>query len=249
MGERANQQIARRMRAYWDERARLNAAYFVDTSLSYDAPDMDAFWRDGEVIVDKALTGGPVTVIPGGTAVEIGCGLGRNLRALAKHYDHVVGFDISEQMLAQARTHLDPTIEVRLSDGTSLRPLPDGAADLVLSYTVLQHIPDTRVQRGYLREAARVLAPGGYVVVQWNGTAGSTLGWAARRWLRTARARLGRAPEPYGREAPEFIGARIPRPHMVAALQELGLEVCGTTGDGTIDSWVWARRPVAGGAA
>jgi ubiquinone/menaquinone biosynthesis C-methylase UbiE len=237
------------MQSYWDQRARLNAAYYVDTSLSYDDPDMDAFWATGETIVKRALQDGPVAVPVGGTAVELGCGLGRNLRALAARYDRAIGLDISQEMLDRARDHLEPGIELVRCDGTSLRPLPDEAADFVLSIIVLQHIPDVAVIAGYVRDIARVLRPGGYAVLQWNGSRGTSLGWAARRWALIIRRRLVRPAEPYGREVAEFLGSRIPLARMRTVMEHAGLEVCGTAGDGTLDSWVWARKPERPGAA
>lgn len=48
-----------------------------------------------------------------------------------------------------------------LADGTVL-PLPDGCADVVTSFTVLEHVAD---ERQALRELRRVLRPGGLLVV------------------------------------------------------------------------------------
>src|SRR3954468_9875031 len=130
------------MRSYWDEGARRNAVWYVDTSLDYDNPDLQKFLETGRTIVHDALDRAPTT--PPGTdlAVEIGCGLGRICKALTERFDRVVGVDISPEMLRRAREHVpEPSVEFMLGDGVSLAGIETGAADLVLSFTVFQHIP------------------------------------------------------------------------------------------------------------
>ncbi len=43
-------------------------------------------------------------------------------------------------------------------------PAPDASAELVMTFTVLQHMPDAQAE-AVIREMARVLAPGGHVLV------------------------------------------------------------------------------------
>src|SRR5581483_11917494 len=110
------------MRAYWNDRAKANAAWYVDTSLDYAAPDMDRFWETGRVIVAEALDKDPPAK-PGGTdlAVEIGPGLGRICVALADRFDRVVGVDISEEMVSRATELVDNSkVSFVLGDGASL---------------------------------------------------------------------------------------------------------------------------------
>src|SRR5437763_15507446 len=119
------------MRAFWDEAADRNAMYYVDTSLSYDSPDPAAFLEGGRRVAAIALD--PTKATPPGNAlaVEIGCGLGRVCAALAESFDRVVGFDISERMIGQARELVtDPRVEFRHGDGVSLPGVEDGSADL-----------------------------------------------------------------------------------------------------------------------
>ena len=236
---------AARLRAYWDDAAQRNAAWYVDTSLDYDAPDMERFWATGEVVVAEALDNAPVA--PPGTrlAVEIGSGLGRICRALSRRgFDEVVGVDISPTMVERARElATEPGVRFELGDGASLAPVPSRTADLVLTFTVFQHIPDESLIAGYLAESARVLRPGGVLVAQWNGTDGARR-WALRRLLLTARSRLrvGKA-DRYGREVPEFLGTRVPLPRMRVLLAQAGLELVEVRGEGTLFSWLWATRP------
>jgi ArsR family transcriptional regulator len=98
-------------------------------------------------------------------ALDIGTGTGRLLELLAPRVDAGLGVDASRSMLALARVRLARPeyshVSVRLADMYAL-PLPDGAFDLVLLQMVL-HYADTPAQS--LAEAARVLAPGGRLIV------------------------------------------------------------------------------------
>ena len=229
------------MREYWNERARLNAPWYVDTSLSYDDPDLERFFETGRKIVAEALETGP-TPRRFGLAVEIGCGLGRITLALADRFERVIGLDISSEMLERAK-QVAPheRVEFVLGDGASLAPIGDGAADLVLTFTVFQHIPSVKVIETYITEAGRVLRPGGVFVFQWNNTPGSVR-WRARRMLLSLADRLGRG-ERYGRNAPEFLGSRVSRRRIDAALQAAGLRLERITGERTLYAWAWAVKP------
>lgn len=230
------------MRSYWDERARLNAAFYVDTSLAYDQPDMDRFLAGGRAIVREALEHAPVAPPGRQTAVEIGCGLGRVCIALRAHFEHVVGYDIAPEMLRQAQDLVsDPAVELRLTDGASLPGLDDASVDLVLTFTVFQHIPDPEVIRSYVLEAGRVLRPDGVFVFQWNNTPG-TRRWAARRGAMSVLQRLGGG-DRYGRDRPEFLGSRVPLSAIDAWLVEGGLRRTGLRNPGELFAWGWAQRP------
>ncbi len=229
------------MRRYWNERARLNAPWYVDTSLSYDEPDLERFLETGRRIVDEALAGPDAT--GRSLAVEIGSGLGRNTLALAHHFDRVVGLDISSEMLERA-SQVAPHERVAfvLGDGSSLAQIRDRAADLVLTFTVFQHIPSVDVIEGYIIEAGRILKPGGVFVFQWNNSPGQ-LRWKIRRAVLSAGQRMGLAKERYGRHAAEFLGSRVSMARIRTALERAGLRLEQTKGEGTLYAWAWARRP------
>jgi len=100
-----------------------------------------------------------------GRALDIGTGTGRLLELLAPRVSIALGVDASRAMLALARTRLArPGLShcaVRLADMYRL-PLGDAGFDLVVLHMVLHHAEDTA---SVLAEAARVLRPGGRVVV------------------------------------------------------------------------------------
>jgi ubiquinone/menaquinone biosynthesis C-methylase UbiE len=99
---------------------------------------------------------------PGQTVVDVGCGPGTDLAAVAATVGHggqVIGIDHDPAMVAEARRRLagHPTVWVREGDAHRL-PLDDGCADRVRTDRVVQHVDDpARV----LAELARVLRPGG----------------------------------------------------------------------------------------
>lgn len=236
---------AMRMRAYWEAAAQRNAAWYVDTSLDYDAPDMELFWGSGERTVAEALDGAPAAPAGTGLAVEIGSGLGRMCRALSRRgFTEVIGVDVSPTMVARARELVDePGVRFELGDGATLGAVGSGSADLVLTFTVFQHIPDEQLIAGYLHEAARVLRPGGVLVAQWNGTGGARR-WAVRRaLLSSGPGRRRPSADRYGREVAEFLGSRVPVPRMRELVAGAGLELTGLRGEGTLFSWLWARQP------
>ena len=232
----------RAMRDYWDGGARRNAAWYVDTTLTYDEPDMAAFLSSGEDIVEELVDRAPVGPAGRELAVEIGPGLGRLCRALAVRFDRVIGVDVSSEMVSRARELVaEERVSFQVGDGVGLGGLEDACADLVLSFTVFQHIPRATAVHRYLEEAARVLRPGGVLVFQWNNTPGPRR-WAVRRAVLAGLQRSGLRPERYRRHAPAFLGCRIPLRPLERTLERSGMRMAGTSGLGTLFAWAWAVR-------
>lgn len=103
----------------------------------------------------------------GDLCVEVGCGPGRMTGYLAERFRRVIAVDVSPAMLAQARASVDAAnVEFMAVSGERLDGVGDGVADTLLCYLVLQHLPRRRLILGYLREFARVLAPGGRALLQ-----------------------------------------------------------------------------------
>ena len=97
---------------------------------------------------------------PRGLTLDVGCGEGRVSRELrARGYD-VVGFDGSETLVGDARA-ADPLGRYEVARIDAL-PVGDGAAELAVCINVVPHVHDLA---GAARELARVLAPGGVLVV------------------------------------------------------------------------------------
>ncbi len=132
----------------------------------------------------------------GGTCVEIGVGAGRLTRALAADFDRVVGLDVSDEMIERTRRAVPDHVELHRV-ATERIPLGDDAADAVFSAHVLQHLDDYHAMSRYLREARRVVRPGGTVMLHITLTSrprslprrvALEVGlWRSRRGLRRGR--------------------------------------------------------------
>jgi ubiquinone/menaquinone biosynthesis C-methylase UbiE len=92
--------------------------------------------------------------------LEVGCGTGYWLAGLAPVVAHAHGLDLSPGMLAQARQRPEP---LYLSRGRASRlPYATGSFDLVYCVNAIHHFQD---QAAFVREAHRLLRPGGVLVV------------------------------------------------------------------------------------
>ncbi|MEY2441358.1 MAG: hypothetical protein QOJ46_784 [bacterium] len=120
-----------------------------------------------------------------GTLLEIGCGTGIHLRALAPSFERVIGTDISPQMIARGRRDADASglgarIELRVDPGERLATVAGGAVDAVLCVGALEHMRD---KPRVLAQVRRVLRDDGtFVCLTPNG------GYC---WYRTLAPRLG----------------------------------------------------------
>lgn len=103
-------------------------------------------------------------------ALEFGCGVGRLVIPLAKLAEHVVGVDISESMITEAKRNCE-SVSIRnvtfLKSDDSLSQLLGEKYDLIHSYIVFQHLP---VQRGeaIFKRLLQRLENGGVCVVHFT---------------------------------------------------------------------------------
>ena len=97
-----------------------------------------------------------------GRALDHGCGVGRLSLPLARQFGEVIGLDVSQSMLSEARSNAEAlglgNVEFALADDR-LSNAP-GEFDMVMSYMVLQHV---RVRRGLgiLSRLLEKVRPGG----------------------------------------------------------------------------------------
>lgn len=98
-----------------------------------------------------------------GRVLDAGCGGGGMPLSIAEEAGSVVGIDPAPRFedagVRLGRERGQRNLHFAQADGMAL-PFPDGTFDLVLSHAVIEHVADAPL---YLRELARVLAPGGHV--------------------------------------------------------------------------------------
>jgi len=97
-------------------------------------------------------------------ALDFGCGLGRLTQALANHCDAVTGLDVAPSMIAQAAAfnRHGGRVVYQVQAAPPFRDIASRSADVVYTGRVLQHIAPVYA-RDYIRELARVVAPGGFL--------------------------------------------------------------------------------------
>jgi ubiquinone/menaquinone biosynthesis C-methylase UbiE len=139
------------------ERRSRSQEFFSSAAVEWDALRTELFGRRLEETVALGLLDDRWTI------GDIGCGTGQLTAALAPWVNRVIAVDESRAMLTAARTRLAGlrNVEVRHGDLASL-PLRDGELDAAVVLLVLHYALDPA---GALTEAARVVRPGGRVLV------------------------------------------------------------------------------------
>jgi SAM-dependent methyltransferase len=103
-------------------------------------------------------------------ALDLGTGTGAGAVAIARRFPQarVVGVDLSEAMLDEARRGLPDDlrdrVEFQRADGAAL-PFPDASFDLVAHANMIP----------FFDEVARVVAPGGHALFAFSGGAGTPI--------------------------------------------------------------------------
>jgi SAM-dependent methyltransferase len=112
------------------------------------------------ILVEEPVVREILDRVPPGRALDGACGSGRWAMELAVRGHAVTGVDETPEMLELARCKV-PGAEFR-SGRLELLPLDAGSVDLAICALALAHCPDLRAP---VRELARVLRPGGRLVV------------------------------------------------------------------------------------
>ncbi|MGB5077545.1 MAG: methyltransferase domain-containing protein, partial [Sphingorhabdus sp.] len=166
-------------------RTAMAASYFAAHADEWDSlRSLHVAESEVEAAMKRILHTAPL-----GSVLDVGTGTGRMIELFANEASHFVALDNSTEMLRLARAKLadfdgDSTtrVEIMLGDFNAL-PLADSIFDTVIFHQVLHY---AQHPEGVIAEAARVLSPGGRLVI---------VDFAAhdREELRTvhAHARLG----------------------------------------------------------
>ncbi len=162
--DRSDPQLVRDLRraeGLQQERQAAAQAYFQSNAGDWDSiRALHVAEAEVEAAVAEALGAGPFDLF-----VDLGTGTGRMLELFADRFRRGLGLDLSPAMLAYARAKLERAgmqhAQVRQGDIFDL-PLADQSADAVIMHQVLHFLADPQP---VLREAARVLAPGGRLLI------------------------------------------------------------------------------------
>ncbi len=105
--------------------------------------------------------------LEGERVLDSGCANGRLIEVLRDKKVDYFGVDISERLIEIAKEKY-PQAKFQVADSLSL-PFPDNYFDKIYSISVLHNIPSTEFQLRYLKEARRVLKPGGFLILRvWD---------------------------------------------------------------------------------
>lgn len=127
---------------------------------AYDAQPDNLMLALDEALFADLLAGWGVA---GKTIVDVGCGTGRHWPTLlAQQPQQLIGYDVSEGMLARLQQKM-PTAQVHLLDASSqLTHTADASVDGVISTLTVAHITDVEYA---IAEWCRVLKPGGHLLI------------------------------------------------------------------------------------
>jgi SAM-dependent methyltransferase len=135
-----------------------------------------------------------------GVVVDLGCGLGTEIGYLARRGWRAIGVDVSAPALSRAKSG-QPGARFARADVTRL-PLRTGTADLMLDRGCFHYL-GIGARASYAEEAARVLRPGGRLLLRMclttagvpNGLDEEAIGWTFRGWTHASTRRVELASE------------------------------------------------------
>lgn len=160
--------LSGRMRAEWDRRIRHDYRYWMSDGIENDQAMWETGRRDLEI-----LLGGPEPIdhlsrpLKECVSLEIGCGVGRLLRAASERFGRALGIDVSEEAVSKSRRLLSDrdNVQVYLGNGLDLAQIEDGSIDFAYTFAALSSMPVLVIAR-YLNELSRVLKAGGVARLQ-----------------------------------------------------------------------------------
>ncbi len=119
-----------------------------------------SIWAETRNLLDKYLP-------PGEKILDLGCGNGRYFEYLKNKKVNYFGIDVSDNLIKIAKNKY-PGANFQVADALNL-PFPDGFFDKVVGVAVFHHIPSVELRVSFLKEAKRILKPGGIIILTvWN---------------------------------------------------------------------------------
>jgi len=101
--------------------------------------------------------------VRGKNVLDLGCGTGENLIPLMRRGAHVVGMDISPELIALAQQRIRTAcVDATLSVGSAYETgLPDRSVDVIFCIALIHHLDISAVRN----EMRRILARGGVIIL------------------------------------------------------------------------------------
>ncbi|MGH7445828.1 MAG: ArsR/SmtB family transcription factor [Longimicrobiales bacterium] len=214
-----------RAREVLAERRTRSQAFFATAAGQWDSMRRELFGSRAELAALADL------LDPEWVVGDLGCGTGQFAETVAPVASRVIAVDESREMLDAARRRLGDVVNVEVREGAlESLPIADGTLDAAVMVLVLHHLVDPLRA---LRDAARVLKPGGRLLVvdmaahtreQYRERMGHVwLGFPAEQletWLAEAgfdRVRVRRLPSDADAKGPMLQAASGRKPALVGA--------------------------------
>lgn len=163
----------------WEEKAKENPLYgvmseerFAESSGEPSKEEFEQFYARGREMVAKWIA--PWVQETSATdemkILEFGCGMGRLTNALADYHpaEKIAGIDISKTMVSHAKAQTPAGIHYEIVSDDGTFPFESESFSRVYSYAVFQHIAQKSVVEKSIEEISRVLAPGGFVKLNFE---------------------------------------------------------------------------------
>jgi len=150
-------------RDFWEQRGRSGQGHSV-TMMAEHQRFLDYIHRSEVRFLEHRLASFRKPRI-----LDLGCGSGRLALALAPQSSEVIGIELAESLVAQARAAVEAERlgNVRIEQGSVEACLNEGKFDVVILSGVLNHVDDETVTNA-LREAAGALVPKGMLYIRNN---------------------------------------------------------------------------------
>lgn len=146
---------------YWSARLAGQFDHRGTGHLSYSRRYNDWLYRAKRRALRRALS----SVESGSAALDLGSGTGWVVQELLRAGMRVEGCDIADLAVARLRTRFPQASFFQVTLGTDSLPHADAAFDVVTALDVMYHVTDHGAWRAAVDEAARVLRPGGLLIV------------------------------------------------------------------------------------
>lgn len=131
----------------------------VEYDRMFSAEDVH-WWYRGMAVITRAILNRNLPPVENREVLDAGCGTGGAMASFLGDYGKVAGFDLSTRGITYCKTR---GLERVFSASVTNIPLASSCFDLITSFDVLYHVEDDHAA---MREFARVLKPGGYLLLR-----------------------------------------------------------------------------------